>query len=106
MNAARLWMIGCIVFAALSAWLAIFSTNSGLNQYTGDLHGRFIRDQRDTMFKLISKAQPPLTVEQIESAAQAYNLRFEKKATSIKFGNGIEFVVSGSTIANVRSTNF
>jgi uncharacterized protein YggT (Ycf19 family) len=110
MNAKRNWMIGCIVFAVLSivlsAWLVLSSAASSFNQYASGIHDRFIRDQRDAMFRLISKIQPPLTAEQIEAAALASSLHFEKKENSIRLGNGIEFVMSEKSVAGVRSQNF
>jgi hypothetical protein len=71
MSANKLRMIGCIGFAALSAYLAVNAMGRGFDEYAGDLHCRFITAQRDVLFKLIPELQPPPQADQIVAAAGA-----------------------------------
>jgi hypothetical protein len=99
-------MLGCIAFAALSAYLFVMWATTGFSKYAADLHGRFISSQRDAMFRLISQIEPPLRAEQIEKAAKAANLKLERKDSSLHIIGGVEFLVDGDVIKSVKSSNF
>jgi hypothetical protein len=106
MAISRFWMIGCIGFAALSAYLAVNNATMGFGDYVNGVHLRFVASQRDAMFKLISELRPRLQVDQVEAAATAAKLSITRRPESLHMIGGIEFIVSGTEISGARSTNF
>jgi hypothetical protein len=106
MGGSRFWMLGCILFAGLSAYLAIDNASLGFGQYAGGVRDRFVTTQRDAMFKLIPELRPPLQADQVEAAAKAARLSIDRTAGSLRVIGGIEFVLTGTEISMVRSSNF
>ncbi len=100
-------MIGCIAFAALSAYLMLNLFSVGFNNYTDTIHCNFTTAQRDVLFKLIPELRPRLQGDQIIAAANAANESIiQRTAGSIKLIGGVEFDLQGTEINGVRSTNF
>jgi hypothetical protein len=106
MATSRFWMIGCIGFAALSAYLAINNATMGFGQYANTVHHGFVLSQRYAMFKLISELRPALQVDQVEAAAKAARLSIARRPGSLHMIGGVEFIISGTEISGARSTNF
>jgi hypothetical protein len=106
MTASRLWMVGCLGFAGLSAFLAISLIGSGFNQYGENLHCRFVTAQRDVLFKLIPELRPMLTADQIVVAASAAREPVQRTTDSIRLNVGLEFHLRGTEVNGVHSTNF
>jgi hypothetical protein len=107
MKATRLWMIGCIAFAGLSAYLAMNSLGVGFNKYTDTIHCNFTTAQRDVLFKLIPELRPPLQADQIVAAADAAKVSINQRTpNSIVLIGGVKFDLVGTAVAGIRSTNF
>src|SRR5262245_17851391 len=106
MATSRFWIVGCIGFAALSAYLAINNATMGFGDYTNGVHYRFVASQRDAMFKLISELQPALQVDEVEAAAKAARLSIARRPGSLQMIGGVEFIITGTEISGARSTNF
>ena len=107
MTATRLWMIGCIVFAGLSAYLVLDTFSAGFNNYADTIHCHFTTAQRDVLFKLIPELRPRLQADQIVAAADAAKESITQRTSgSIELIGGIEFNLQGTEINGVRSTNF
>jgi hypothetical protein len=107
MTATRLWMIGCIAFAGLSASLALNEFGVGFNNYADTIHCNFSTAQRDVLFNLIPELRPPLQADQIVAAANAAKYPIIKRTAGlIQLTGGVEFEIQGTEISGVRSTNF
>jgi len=102
----RIWMIGCIAFAGLSAYLASDLFGTGFNQYTEHVQCNFIGAQRNVLFKLIPELRPRLQADQIEAAAASTKTSIQHEPGLIRAIGGIEFVLSGTEISGIRSSNF
>jgi len=100
-------MIGCIAFAALSAYLAVSSFGVGFNEYTDTIHCNFTTAQRDVLFKLIPELRPPLQSDHIVAAANAAKVSIEQRTpSSIVLIGGVAFDLAGTSVSGIRSTNF
>jgi hypothetical protein len=99
-------MIGCIGFAALSAYLAVNNATMGFGDYVNGVHLRFVTSQRNAMFKLISELRPALQVDQVEAAAKSARLSITRGPGSLHMIGGVEFIISGTEIIGAQSTNF
>jgi hypothetical protein len=106
MGGSRFWVLGCILFACLSAYLAFDNASLRFGQYAGGVRDRFVTAQRDAMFKLIPELRPPLQADQVEAAAKAAKLSLDRTAETLRVIGGIEFVLTGTEISGVRSSNF
>jgi hypothetical protein len=106
MTATRLWALGCIVSAAFSAYLGLQLWSVGFDKYAGDVQCRFIAAQRDATFKLLPELRPSLRADQLENAARAANLSTQRTADSLRMTGGIEFVLAGTEVSSVRTSNF
>ena len=105
MTSKRLWMIGCIVFAAISAYLTLDRSLTGFAQYSSGVRDRIVTSQRDDMFKIIQQAQPPIKADQVQRAAVISKMSIQRDAGSLRV-RGIEFVLSGEDVKEVRSLGY
>lgn len=106
MTANRIWIVGCIGFAALSAYLAFDRVLMTSNQYAGGVRVRTIAAQRDELFRLIPQLRPAINADQIEAAAKAAKLTIVRQSGSLRLMTGVEFVLAGNEVKLVRSDNF
>jgi hypothetical protein len=107
MTATRLWMVGCIAFAGLSVYLMIELFGTGFNNYASDVQFRFVSAQRDVLFKLIPRLQPPLEASAIENAAKVAKISISQRTpTLIVLSGGVAFDLAGTAVNDVRSVNF
>ena len=105
MTSKRLWMMGCIVFAAISAYLALEIGLIRFTQYSSGVRDRIVTSQRDDMFKIIQQAQPPIKADQIQRAAEISKMSVQRDAGSLRV-RSIEFVLSGEDVKEVRSLGY
>jgi hypothetical protein len=106
MVANRLWMIGCIGFAALSIYLVVDRAVMSFSQYTQGVRDRMVTAQRDAMFVLVAQVRPALQADQIEAAANAAKLSIKREPGSLRLMTGVEFILANNEVTNVRSINF
>ena len=106
MTATRLWMIGCLAFAGLSAYLAVDLFGTGFNNYAEHIRCNFVSAQRDVLFKLIPELRPRLQADQIETAAMSAKISTQRDVGIIRALGGIEFVLAGIEITSIRSSNY
>ncbi|HEX3161852.1 MAG TPA: hypothetical protein VHQ92_04670 [Pseudolabrys sp.] len=105
MKAIWFWALGCIGFAALSAYLLAYQFGTGMNQYSNNVRNSFVSAQRNSIFKLISELRPPLQADQIEVAAKATKMSFDRAPGLLRVGD-IVFTLRGTEVSGVRSSNF
>jgi hypothetical protein len=110
-TAAKIWALGCIVFAALSGYLGLKLVSVDFDQYTRTVQSGFLVPRCEALMGLISKVQPPLRRNQLLEAAKVANVPVEDGQTFLriadnttKAGGGIVFTLSGDDVVSLRNT--